>query len=151
MHGIFDTPFAIPIFGILLGGVAIVSGIFSQAHARRIKAEQRMAMVARGMKPEEIVMLLGDSTEGDAQANRAKYPLRGLANARRIAIVLCSIGVGLMLFFSSLVLILRDREIYSGAAIGFIPLAIGIGFFIDYHLQKRDLARFGLEVETPPV
>ena len=34
----------------------------------------------------------------------------------------------------------------SGAAVGLIPLAIGVGFLIDYQLQKRDLSRFGLEV-----
>jgi len=27
-----------------------------------------------------------------------------------------------------------------------IPLSIGVGFFIDYIMQKRELAHFGLEV-----
>jgi hypothetical protein len=30
------------------------------------------------------------------------------------------------------------------AAAGLIPLAIGIGFVVDYLLQKRELAHFGL-------
>jgi hypothetical protein len=34
----------------------------------------------------------------------------------------------------------------TGAAVGIIPLAIGIGFFVDYNLQKRELSRFGVEV-----
>jgi len=47
--------------------------------------------------------------------------------------------------------ILHVREVLSGAAAGLIPLAIGVGFFIDYNLQKRELSRFGLEVgaESP--
>jgi hypothetical protein len=41
--------------------------------------------------------------------------------------------------------------VLAGAAAGLIPLAIGVGFFVDYNLQKRELARFGLEVgaESP--
>ncbi len=35
------------------------------------------------------------------------------------------------------------------AAAGLIPLAIGVGFLVDYTMQKRELARFGLEVERP--
>jgi hypothetical protein len=41
----------------------------------------------------------------------------------------------------------RERDVLAGAAAGFIPLAIGIGFFVDYHLQKRELSRFGIEIE----
>ncbi len=32
------------------------------------------------------------------------------------------------------------------SAAGLIPLSIGIGFFVDYRLQARELAHFGLEV-----
>jgi hypothetical protein len=44
--------------------------------------------------------------------------------------------------------IVQDRDVLTVAAAGLIPLAIGIGFFIDYNLQKRELSRFGLEVEA---
>ena len=57
-----------------------------------------------------------------------------------------SVGVGLTLFFITLSYILQERDVLAGAAVGIIPLAIGIGFFIDYNLQKRELSRFGLEV-----
>jgi hypothetical protein len=33
-------------------------------------------------------------------------------------------------------------------AAGIIPIAIGVGFYIDYQMQARDLARFGLEVDA---
>ena len=32
------------------------------------------------------------------------------------------------------------------SAAGLIPLAIGVGFLVDYNLQKRELSRFGLEI-----
>jgi hypothetical protein len=57
----FNTPFIIPVAAMAVGAIAIVSGIYTQIHSQRMKAEQRMAMIARGMKPEEIVMLLGNS------------------------------------------------------------------------------------------
>jgi hypothetical protein len=114
-----------------------------QAHTVRVRAEQRMAMLARGMSVAEIERLLGTKEE---EQRSPKDPLRSLSNARRAGIVLVSVGTGLMLFFFALTAIIGQREILSGAAAGLIPFAIGIGFFIDYHLQKRELSRFGLEV-----
>lgn len=149
MHSIFFTPFAIPLAGLLVGAIAIVCGAFTQAHARRLKAEQRMTMVARGMRAEDIALLLGNASSDNVEA-RIKDPLRSLGTARRTGIVLCSSGMGLVIFFVVLALVLGEREVYSGAAIGLVPIAIGIGFFIDYQLQKREMSRFGLELETPP-
>ncbi len=100
-------------------------------------------MLSRGIPLAEIEKTLG---VGDEEKLPAKDPLRSLGNARRTGIVLTSVGVGLILFFVVLTAILQVREVLSGAAAGVIPLAIGIGFFIDYHLQKRELSRFGLEV-----
>jgi hypothetical protein len=129
--------------------VAIVSGIWSQAHQTRVKAEQRMAMIARGVPIAEIERLLGS---GEDDARPPKDPLRSLGNARRTGIVLVSVGVGLILFGLLLTAILQVHAVLACAAAGFIPLAIGVGFFIDYNLQKRELSRFGLEVDAdqPP-
>jgi hypothetical protein len=143
------SPFIVPVAAILLAAVAVVANAFGKAHARRVKAEERMAMVARGMKPEDIALLLDQAPEEiDAQARasivgaatRSMYrdPMRGLHAARRVAIILCSVGLGAILFFVLLVHIENDRDIYAGAAAALIPLAIGIGFFVDYYLQKRD-------------
>jgi hypothetical protein len=136
------SPFIVPVAGCLVGIVAIVSGIWFEAQQRRNKAEQRMAMIARGVPIAEIEKLLGSGDE----EKRVKDPLRSLGNARRTGIVLVSVGVGLSLFFVALSAILQERNVLTGAAIGIIPLAIGIGFFIDYNLQKRELSRFGLEL-----
>ncbi len=139
----FNSPFIVPIGAFAVAIVAVVAGIWSQAHAVRVKAEQRMAMLARGLPVAEIEQLLGSGAE---EKRAPKDPLRSLSNARRAGIILVSSGAGLMLFFFALTAIIGQHEILSGAAVGLIPLAIGIGFFIDYHLQKRELSRFGLEV-----
>jgi hypothetical protein len=140
--GFFLSPFVVPVAGCAVGMVAIISGIWFEAQQRRNKAEQRMAMIARGIPIPEIERLLG---AGDDE-KRVKDPLRSLGNARRAGIVLTSVGVGLILFFVMLTGILHVPAILSGAAAGLIPLAIGVGFFIDYNLQKRELSRFGLEI-----
>jgi hypothetical protein len=147
----FETPFIVPLGAFLVAIVAIISGITGQAHARRIKAEQRMAMIQRGMTAEQIDLLL-KSTSDDAEEIKTRDPLRNLGNARRTAIVLASVGAGIILFGLLLAAIERDRETLIVAATGLIPLCIGIGFFVDYGLQKRELARFGLEVaaDLPP-
>ncbi|HEY6413401.1 MAG TPA: DUF6249 domain-containing protein [Edaphobacter sp.] len=140
---VFTNPLIIPLGAFAVAIVAIISGIWMQAHATRVKADQRMAMLARGMSVAEIERLLGTKEE---EQRSPKDPLRSLGNARRAGIILASSGAGIMLFFFALTAIIGQREILSGAAVGLIPLAIGIGFFIDYNLQKRELSRFGLEV-----
>jgi hypothetical protein len=136
------SPFIVPVAGCAVGAVAIVSGIWFEAQQRRNKAEQRMAMIARGVPIAEIERLLGSGDE----EKRVRDPLRSLGNARRTGIVLVSVGLGLILFFVALSVIVRERDVLAGSAAGIIPLAIGIGFFIDYNLQKRELSRFGLEI-----
>ena len=130
----------IPLGAFVVGIVAIVAGIAGGAYKQRLKTEQRLAMLARGMSASEIEKVL--SADGRA----AKDPLQGIATTRRTAIVLISTGVGIMLSFLVLAWIVNEHEVLSGGAFGLIPLSIGVGFFIDYTLQKRDLSHFGLEV-----
>ncbi|MEI9978797.1 MAG: DUF6249 domain-containing protein [Edaphobacter sp.] len=141
------SPFVVPVAGCMVGIVAIVSGIWLDAQKRRLKSEERVAMISRGVPIPEIERLLGVGEEKPP----VKDPLRSLGSARRTAIVLVSVGTGLMLFFGVLSYIVQERDVLAGAAAGLIPFAIGIGFFIDYSLQRRELARFGLEVGDEPV
>ena len=137
------SPFMIPLGAFVVAIVAIVAGVAAEANRVKLRAEQRMAMVARGMSADDIDKLLGRRND-DAKAPRD--PMQSLANTRRTAIVLISSGAGLSLFFLVLAWILSVHEVLSGAAVGLIPLTIGAGFLIDYKLQKRDLSRFGLEI-----
>jgi hypothetical protein len=135
--------FMIPIGAFAVAIVAIVAGVMGEAHRQRLKADQRLAMVARGMSAEDIDKLLGKTNE---DGKRVRDPIQGLVNTRRTAIILISSGVGLMLFFFCLMIVVSEHDVLAGACVGLIPLAIGVGFLIDYKLQKRDLSRFGLEV-----
>ena len=140
MH--FDV-WAVPIGAFAVAIVAIISGVVGEGNRQRLTAEQRMAMVARGMPADDIDKLL---TKAIVDSRPVKDPMQSLANARRTAIVLISSGIGLALFFILLSFIVSERDVLAGAAVGLMPLAVGVGFLIDYHLQKRDLSRFGLEV-----
>jgi len=137
-------PFLIPLGAFAVAIVAIVSGIMSESHKQRLRAEQRMAMVARGMNADDIDKLLGSPGEEDSPV---RDPLRSLAHSRRTAIILIASGIGVSLFGLMLTWIVQQHDVLVIAAAGLIPVAIGIGFVVDYQLQKRELSRFGLEIE----
>lgn len=145
MSNFLDTPFVVPVAGCAMILGISVAGIYSSIVQSRIRAQQRLAMLAQGMSAADIERLIGTK---DDELKPTRDPLRSLANARRAGIILVSTGVGLIVFFLVLTVILHVREVLAGAAVGLIPLAIGVGFFVDYNLQKRELSRFGLEVDA---
>ena len=137
-------PFLIPIVALLIPIVAIAGGIWSQAHRNRLIADQRMTMIARGMPLADIEAALRSAYFADIPA-QVKDPMRSLGNTRRAAVVLISVGLGITLFGLLLEQIVQVREVLTVAAAGLIPLIVGIGFVVDYYLQKRELSRFGLD------
>jgi hypothetical protein len=143
---LFSNPgVAVPLGAFVVAIIAIVSGAVSQAHSRRLKAEQRMALLARGVPIAEIEGLLEtDRTEDPLPSS----PTRRMGSSRKAAMVLISVGIGLMLFGIVLTAIERDREVLTVAASGLIPLAIGIGFFVDYKLQREELERYGAALDA---
>jgi hypothetical protein len=60
-----NSPFIIPVVAMLIPIVAIIGGIWSQMHAARLKADQRMAMLARGIPVVEIEAILKSTAEVD--------------------------------------------------------------------------------------
>ena len=140
----FHSPFIVPLGAFAIAIVAIIGGLWSDIHTKRIRADQRMAMLARGMSVDDIEKVLGRVRE---EERPPKDPLRSLSNARRTGIILVSSGIGLIIFFIALTIIVSERDVLAGAAAGLIPLTIGIGFFVDYNLQKRELSRFGMEID----
>ncbi len=138
----FHNPLLIPLAGMAVAIVAIVSGVFSDIQQKRLKADQRVAMLQRGLPVADIERLLG--TKDDPETPRD--PLRRLNNTRTAALVLISVGAGGVLFFVVLSGILHERDVLSGAAASLVPLAIGVGFLVDYRLQAREMARLGLDL-----
>ena len=145
MSTIFDSPFIVPVAGcVMILGLG-ASGIYSEMRGKELRSQERIAMLNRGLPLSEIERM---SVTANEQEKKVRDPLRSLANARRTALVLLSVGVGLGIFGFLLALIVQQREVLSISAIGVINLCIGGGFLIDYNMQKRELARFGMEVDT---
>jgi hypothetical protein len=142
------SPILIPMLAMLIPIVAIIGGVYTQIHASRLKADQRMALIARGVPLAEIDGFL--KPEREESERRVKDPMRSLGNARRAAVVLMSVGFFLIFGTSALVNINRTAgwALLGCSGTGLIPLAIGVGFLFDYRMQMRELSRFGLEVEA---
>ena len=143
---IFHSAYIVPLGAFLVAIVAIIGGIVTDIHQKRVKADQRMAMLQRGMPIGDIERLLGSRDTPESPRD----PLRRMTNTRTTALVLSSTGLGLILFFFALATILHVREVLAGAAAGLIPLMIGVGFGVDYRLQAREMARLGLDLPGAP-
>jgi Flp pilus assembly protein TadB len=102
-----------------------------------------MTLLARGMSVDDIERMQRQAANDDAVD-----PVRTLNNIRRTAMILLACGVGIIVFGLLLAAILQMRVLFIVPAAGIIPLAIGVGFWVDYKMQARDLARFGLEVDA---
>jgi hypothetical protein len=142
---IFNSPFVVPVAGCAMILGISVAGIFSGIRQRQIQSEERLAAIAKGIPipptPEELAIM-----HGKPSGNQA----RRRANHRTAGIVLSAVGIGMIAFFFLLTIILHQHEIMCGAAVGVIPLAIGIGFLIDSRIQARELAEAGFNAASFP-
>jgi hypothetical protein len=97
-----------------------VAGMYTYYHVRKLRSQERLAAMARGV---EIPMA-------------AELPES--ARSRRAGILLCAGAIGYIITFGLIAQISRDSDTWIAAAFGIIPLAIGIGYFLDYSLIRRD-------------
>ncbi len=100
------------IFGIPL------AAMYTYYRVRKLRTEEKLAAIARGvdvpMEPE----------------------LSQAAKSRRSGILLVAASLGYMATFA---LIARtNSDAWVAAAFGIIPLCIGLGFFVDSTLVRRD-------------
>ena len=103
---------------IMVFGIPMAA-LYCYYRVRKLRTEERLAAIARGvnvpMEPE----------------------LSQAARSRRSGILLTSGGIGYMIAFA---LVARSEpDAWVAAAFGVIPLAVGIGFFLDSTLIRRDL------------
>ena len=141
----FESPFIVPVAGcIMILGLG-VAGIYSEIRNKELRSQERIAMLNRGVPLAEIERMSATANE---EEKKVRDPLRSLGNTRRSATVLLSCGLGLIIFGVLLYLILGVRPTLIVAAAGVINLCIGAGFLLDYNMQKRELSRFGMEVDT---
>jgi hypothetical protein len=92
--------------------------LYTYYRVRRLRTEERLAAIARGV-----------SVPMEPELSQA-------ARSRRAGILLTSVAIGYMIAFA---LIARaEPDAWTAAAFGVIPLAVGIGFFLDSTLIRRD-------------
>ena len=113
--------------GELIGLVAVILGmgiplgaLYTYYRVRKLRSEERLAAIARGV---EIPM--------QAEMSQA-------ARSRRAGILLVSGALGYIATFGLIAGIHADRDVWTAAAFGIIPLAVGIGYFIDWTMIRRD-------------
>ena len=113
--------------GDLIGLVAVVLGMgiplgamYTYYRVRKLRSEERMAAIARGA---EIP---------------AEPELNQTARSRRSGILLIAGAIGFMVTFGVIARVTGEPDTWVVAAFGFIPLAVGIGYFIDWALLRRD-------------
>ncbi len=114
--------------GGLIGLVAVVltcgiplALIYTFYRVRKLRTEERLAALARGatipMEPE----------------------LSQYAKSRRAGILLVTGGLGFMIMFAVIARVVGEPETLVAAAFGILPLAVGIGYFLDAAMIRRDL------------
>ncbi len=132
-----NSPFIVPVAGCLmvLGIVGFKS--WSRTRRREMESQERLAAIARGITPPPTTEEVAISSV--FQGHAAPNALRRRANSRQGGVVLCGTAVGLILFFIALATVLQERDVLSGAAVGLIPLGIGVGLLIDARIQSREI------------
>ena len=98
-----------------------MAAIYAFYRVRKLKSEERLAAIARGvsvpMEPE----------------------LTQAARSRRWGILFVCGGLGFLVALGLIAQIEHERDAWSAAVLGIIPFAIGIGYFLDFTLIRRDL------------
>jgi hypothetical protein len=139
---LFNPAVAIPLGAFAVAIMGIVMGSVSQMHTRRMKAEERLALIARGVPLADLErMMLPDRQDAQRSPGSPTGRMRG---SRTTALVLIGVGLGLALFGAVLSMIERDRDTLVVSAVGIIPFVLGLAFFVDYRLQKAETDRSAL-------
>ncbi|HLZ92984.1 MAG TPA: DUF6249 domain-containing protein [Candidatus Acidoferrum sp.] len=114
--------------GTIIGLVAVVMSLgiplgamYTHYRVRQLRSEERLAAIAKGvsipMEPE----------------------LSQAARSRRAGILLTCGAVGFIVALGFIAQIEHEPDTWTAAALGVIPLALGIGYFVDFTLIRRDL------------
>jgi hypothetical protein len=114
MDGLTGLVAVIMIFGM----PTAVLGMYSFYRVRKLRTEERLAAISRGvsvpMEPE----------------------LAEAARSRRSGILLIAAAVGYTITFSLIARV--ESDAWLAAAFGAIPFTLGLGFFLDSALIRRD-------------
>jgi Domain of unknown function (DUF6249) len=111
--------------GNIIGLVAVVmslgiplAALYTFYRVRQLRTEERLAAIARGA----TIPMEPELSEG--------------ARSRRSGILLVAGAVGYIATFSMIAR--ANPDAWNAVAFGAIPLAIGLGYFVDYALIRHD-------------
>ena len=113
--------------GDIIGLVAVImslgiplGGMYTYYRVRKLRSEERLAAISRGVDiPAEP-----ETTQ--------------TVRSRRWGILLVCGATGFILAMGLIAQIEHQTDTWAAAALGMIPLAIGVGYFIDWTLMRRD-------------
>ena len=113
--------------GDIIGLVAVImslgvplGALYTYYRVRKLKSEERLAAIARGV-----------DIPAEPELNQA-------GRSRRAGILLVSGAIGFIVTFGLIAQIQADRDIWTVAALGIIPLAVGVGYFVDWRMVHHD-------------
>ena len=114
--------------GQIIGLVAVIMSLgiplgamYLYYRVRRLRTEERLAALARGV------------------AVPMEPDLSQAARSRRACILLIAGALGFMTTFGLIAQIEHEPETWVAASLGIIPLAVGLGYLLDWTLIRRDL------------
>jgi hypothetical protein len=97
-----------------------MAAMYTYYRVKKLKTDERMAAIARGVNVpfEEVIP--------------------AAARSRKAAILLVCGAIGYIAALGAIAGIEHEPDTWSAAAVGLIPLAIGVGYFIDFTLSRRE-------------
>jgi hypothetical protein len=105
---------------VMLFGIPIVGmGLYTYYRVNKLRTEERLAAIARGV-----------SVPMEPDLSQA-------ARSRRAGILLVAAAIGYTVSFALVGRVQPDAMV--AASFGAIPFALGLGFFLDSALVRRDL------------
>lgn len=110
---------AVEIVAVIMTFLVPLAFIYAWYRAHRLRTEERLAAIAKG-----VAVPIADE-------------LPPHARSRKAGILLTAGGIGYTLAFVALARFEPDAA--EAAVFGIIPIAIGIGYFVDAVLVRRDL------------
>ena len=102
-----------------------LGAMYTYYRVRKLRTEERLAAIARGAN---IPM---------------EKELSPAARSRKAAILLISGAIGWILTFALIAQIEREPDTWVAAVMGIIPLAVGIGYFVDFTLNRGEAKAAG--------
>jgi len=104
----------------MLFGIPLAA-MYTFYHVRKLRTDERLAALARGAS----IPMQPELTED--------------ARSRRAGILLTAGAIGYMITFGLIARV--DSDAWIAAAFGIIPLTVGVGYFLDSIMIKRDAHR----------